>query len=75
LLPIQWLLAVSMLVLSIVFLLLFDSVKALNEIKASLGWRVVYSWVGDDHCGHADLPPWFGVTCSQKGDYRVVTEL
>ncbi|KAK7399849.1 hypothetical protein VNO78_11043 [Psophocarpus tetragonolobus] len=23
-------------------------VKALNEIKASLGWRVVYAWVGDD---------------------------
>jgi hypothetical protein len=50
-------------------------VKALNEIKASLGWRVVYSWVGDDPCGHGDLPPWSGVTCSQQGDYRVVTEL
>jgi hypothetical protein len=50
-------------------------VKALNEIKSSLGWRVVYSWVGDDPCGHGDLPPWSGVTCSQQGDYRVVTEL
>ncbi|CAL5399347.1 unnamed protein product [Camellia sinensis] len=50
-------------------------VKALNEIKASLGWRVVYSWVGDDPCGDGDLPPWSGVTCSFQGDYRVVTEL
>nr|CAD1822601.1 unnamed protein product [Ananas comosus var. bracteatus] len=50
-------------------------VKALNEIKASLGWRVVYAWVGDDPCGVGDLPPWSGVTCSQQGDYRVVTEL
>ncbi|KAK3442948.1 hypothetical protein EUGRSUZ_B03173 [Eucalyptus grandis] len=50
-------------------------VKALNEIKASLGWRVVYSWVGDDPCGDGDLPPWSGVTCSSQGDYRVVTEL
>nr|CAD1822630.1 unnamed protein product [Ananas comosus var. bracteatus] len=46
-------------------------VKALNEIKASLGWRVVYAWVGDDPCGVGDLPPWSGVTCSQQGDYRV----
>lgn len=51
------------------------TVKALNEIKASLGWRVVYSWVGDDPCGDGDLPPWSGVTCSTQGDYRVVTEL
>lgn len=51
------------------------TVKALNEIKASLGWRVVYAWVGDDPCGDGDLPPWTGVTCSQQGDYRVVTEL
>lgn len=50
-------------------------VKALNEIKASLGWRVVYSWVGDDPCGDGDLPPWSGVTCSTQGDYRVVTKL
>lgn len=50
-------------------------VKALNEIKASLGWRVVYAWVGDDPCGDGDLPPWSGVTCSTQGDYRVVTEL
>ncbi|KAK1287977.1 hypothetical protein QJS10_CPB19g01805 [Acorus calamus] len=50
-------------------------VKALNEIKASLGWRVVYQWVGDDPCGDGDHPPWSGVTCSQLGDYRVVTEL
>ncbi|THU72608.1 hypothetical protein C4D60_Mb04t14000 [Musa balbisiana] len=50
-------------------------VKALNEIKASLGWRVVYAWVGDDPCGDGNLPPWSGVTCSQQGDYRVVTEL
>ncbi|KAL8137669.1 hypothetical protein V2J09_003670 [Rumex salicifolius] len=50
-------------------------VKALNEIKSSLGWRVVYSWVGDDPCGDGDLPPWSGVKCSIQGDYRVVTEL
>nr|AFK44352.1 unknown [Medicago truncatula] len=50
-------------------------VKALNEIKASLGWRVVYAWVGDDPCGDGDLPAWSGVTCSTVGDYRVVTEL
>ncbi|KAH7866622.1 hypothetical protein Vadar_022842 [Vaccinium darrowii] len=50
-------------------------VKALNKIKASLGWRVVYSWVGDDPCGDGDLPPWSGVTCSTLGYYRVVTEL
>lgn len=53
------------------------TVKALNEIKASLGWRVVYAWVGDDPCGDGDLPPWSGVTCStvSGSDYRVVTEL
>ena len=54
---------------------IFIAVKALNEIKASLGWRVVYAWVGDDPCGDGDLPPWSGVTCSTQGDYRVVTEL
>lgn len=36
---------------------------------------MVYAWVGDDPCGDGDLPPWSGVTCSQQGDYRVVTEL
>ncbi|XXG63477.1 hypothetical protein AAC387_Pa05g1661 [Persea americana] len=51
------------------------SVKALNEIKASIGWRVVYVWIGEDPCGDGDLPPWSGVTCSNQGDYRVVTEL
>ena len=50
-------------------------VKALNEIKASLGWRVVYAWVGDNPCGDGDLPPWSSVTCSTQGDYRFVTEL
>ncbi|XXG63479.1 hypothetical protein AAC387_Pa05g1661 [Persea americana] len=50
-------------------------VKALNEIKASIGWRVVYVWIGEDPCGDGDLPPWSGVTCSNQGDYRVVTEL
>ncbi|URD98970.1 Leucine-rich repeat [Musa troglodytarum] len=74
----------STLVASIAFFLLLGlancktvkrDVKALNEIKASLGWRVVYAWVGDDPCGDGDLPPWSGVTCSQQGDYRVVTEL
>ncbi|CAI0394315.1 unnamed protein product, partial [Linum tenue] len=50
-------------------------VKALNEIKSSLGWRVVYAWVGDDPCGGDGLQPWSGVTCSTQGDYRVVTEL
>ncbi|MBA0556303.1 hypothetical protein Golob_026416 [Gossypium lobatum] len=50
-------------------------VKALNEIKASLGWRVVYAWVGDDPCGDGNLPPWSGITCTLMGDYRVVTEL
>ncbi|KAG6574052.1 putative inactive receptor kinase, partial [Cucurbita argyrosperma subsp. sororia] len=68
----------------ILFSLLNDSVlcktlkrdvKALNEIKASLGWRVVYSWVGDDPCGDGDLPAWSGVTCSTQGDYREVTKL
>ncbi|KAH0856406.1 hypothetical protein HID58_084667 [Brassica napus] len=67
-------------VLSLFFVLahsktLKRDVKALNEIKASLGWRVVYSWVGDDPCGDGDLPPWSGVTCSTQGGYRVVTEL
>lgn len=57
------------------FGLFLAAVKALNEIKASLGWRVVYAWVGDDPCGDGDLPPWSGVTCSTQGDYRVVTEL
>ncbi|GJR82917.1 probable leucine-rich repeat receptor-like protein kinase [Tanacetum coccineum] len=52
----------------------FD-LKAPNEIKASLGWRVVYAWVGDDPCGNGDLPAWSGVTCSTQGDYRVLTEL
>ncbi|KAK3000330.1 hypothetical protein RJ639_022445 [Escallonia herrerae] len=50
-------------------------VKALNEIKSLLGWRVVYAWVGDDPCGDNDLPPWAGVKCSTMGDYRVVTDL
>lgn len=56
---------------------LLMTVKALNEIKASLGWRVVYAWVGDDPCGDGDLPAWSGVTCSpvSGSDYRVVTEL
>lgn len=66
-------------VITLVFLTnltwLVSVVKALNEIKASLGWRVVYAWVGDDPCGDGDLPPWTGVTCSTEGDYRVVTEL
>ena len=43
-------------------------VKGLYEIKASLGWRVVYAWVGDDPCGDNDLPPWYGVTCSRTAD-------
>lgn len=51
------------------------SVKALNEIRASLGWRVVYAWVGDDPCGDGNLPPWSGVTCTTQGDFSVVTEL
>ena len=29
-------------------------VKSLNEITASLGWRVVYAWVGDDPCEDGD---------------------
>ncbi|KAH7858079.1 hypothetical protein Vadar_019769 [Vaccinium darrowii] len=53
----------------------YCTLNALNKIKASLGWRVVYSWVGDDPCGDGDLPPWSGVTCSTLGYYRVVTEL
>ncbi|GFZ12136.1 leucine-rich repeat (LRR) family protein [Actinidia rufa] len=53
-----------------------EEVKALNDIKASLGWRVVYAWAGDDPCGDGDIPPWSGVTCSTLGDdYKVVTEL
>ncbi|KAE8716111.1 Detected protein of confused Function [Hibiscus syriacus] len=50
-------------------------IKALNEVKASLGWRVVHTWVGDDPCGDGNLPPCSGVTCSVVGDYRVVTDL
>ncbi|TYH32115.1 hypothetical protein ES288_A01G225700v1 [Gossypium darwinii] len=50
-------------------------IKALNEIKASLGWRVVYALIEDNLCGDGDLSPWSGVTCSTQGDYRVVTEL
>ncbi|XP_019090887.1 PREDICTED: receptor-like protein 12 isoform X1 [Camelina sativa] len=50
-------------------------VKALNEIKRLVGWRVVYSWVGDDPCGDKNLPPWSGVTCSTVGNYRVVVKL
>jgi Leucine-rich repeat (LRR) protein len=50
-------------------------VKALNEIKKLVGWRLVYSWVGDDPCGDGVLPPWSGVTCSKVGDYRVVVKL
>ncbi|KAG6402458.1 hypothetical protein SASPL_134652 [Salvia splendens] len=55
---------------------LLMTVKALNEIKASLGWRVVYAWVGDDPCGDGDMPAWSGVRCSpvSGSDYRVVTE-
>ncbi|GJR63009.1 hypothetical protein Tco_1505171 [Tanacetum coccineum] len=51
------------------------SVQVLNEIEASLGWRVFYAWVGDHLCGDSDLPAWSGVTCSAQGDYRVVSEL
>ncbi|XP_023633157.1 probable LRR receptor-like serine/threonine-protein kinase At1g34110 isoform X2 [Capsella rubella] len=50
-------------------------VKALNEIKRLVGWRVVYSWVGDDPCGDKHLPPWSGVTCSKVDNYRVVVKL
>ncbi|GJU88750.1 hypothetical protein Tco_1301173 [Tanacetum coccineum] len=50
-------------------------VQVLNEIEASLGWRVFYAWVGDHLCGDSDLPAWSGVTCSAQGDYRVVSEL
>ncbi|CAE5957417.1 unnamed protein product [Arabidopsis arenosa] len=49
--------------------------KALNEVKRLVGWRLVYSWVGDDPCGDGILPPWSGVTCSTVGDYRVVIKL
>ena len=48
--------------------------KAPNNSHASLGWRVVYAWIRDGHCGDGDLPPWFGVTCLRQGYYRVVTE-
>lgn len=34
----------------------FVAVKALNEINASLGWRVVYAWVGDNPCGDVIFP-------------------
>uniref|UniRef100_A0A1J3IHD3 Putative LRR receptor-like serine/threonine-protein kinase n=1 Tax=Noccaea caerulescens TaxID=107243 RepID=A0A1J3IHD3_NOCCA len=50
-------------------------VKALNEIKGKVGWRVMFSWVGDDPCGDGFLPPWSGVTCSTVGNYRVVVKL
>ncbi|KAG6397784.1 hypothetical protein SASPL_144245 [Salvia splendens] len=50
------------------YVIILMTVKALHEIKASLGWRVVYGWVGDD-----PLPAWSGVTCSpvSGSDYRV----
>ena len=49
----------------------------LNDIKASLGWKVVYAWVGDDPCGDGDVSPWAGITCSppNQGEDRVITEL
>ena len=52
-------------------------VKVLNDIKASLGWKVVYAWVGDDPCGDGDVAPWAGIKCSPviQGEDRVVTEL
>uniref|UniRef100_A0A3Q7EEQ8 Leucine-rich repeat-containing N-terminal plant-type domain-containing protein n=1 Tax=Solanum lycopersicum TaxID=4081 RepID=A0A3Q7EEQ8_SOLLC len=34
---------------------------------ASLGWRVVYAWVGD-----GNLPPWSGVTCSRQGKFMLL---
>ena len=53
------------------------AVRALNDIKASLGWKVVYAWVGDDPCGDGDVSPWAGITCSppNQGEDRVITEL
>ncbi|XP_047319646.1 probable leucine-rich repeat receptor-like protein kinase At1g35710 [Impatiens glandulifera] len=50
-------------------------VNALNEVKESLGWRVLYSWVGEDPCGDDGFPPWSGVTCENQGGYSVITEL
>jgi hypothetical protein len=52
-------------------------VKALNEIKGSLGWKVLFAWTGDDPCGDGDIAPWIGITCSppKETEFRVVTEL
>ncbi|GJR78896.1 hypothetical protein Tco_0149681 [Tanacetum coccineum] len=44
------------------------SVRALNEIKASLRWRVVCEWVGDDLCGDGDLPAWSSITWFTQSD-------
>ncbi|GJR93021.1 hypothetical protein Tco_0265195 [Tanacetum coccineum] len=42
--------------------------KALNEIKATLGWRVVCAWIGDDLCGDGDLPT------TSHASYKVIIE-
>ncbi|GJS75032.1 hypothetical protein Tco_0724913 [Tanacetum coccineum] len=42
--------------------------KAFNEIKATLGWRVVCAWIGDDLCGDGDLPT------MSHASYKVIIE-
>ncbi|GJZ25122.1 probable leucine-rich repeat receptor-like protein kinase [Tanacetum coccineum] len=37
-------------------MVMFEDLKDLNEIKASLGWRVVYAWIRHDPYGDDDLP-------------------
>ncbi|KAJ8485797.1 hypothetical protein OPV22_018282 [Ensete ventricosum] len=50
-------------------------VKALNEIQASLGWRVGSLCMGEMIHVEMVIFPMVRGTCFQQGDYRVVTEL
>ncbi|GJZ81200.1 hypothetical protein Tco_0646194, partial [Tanacetum coccineum] len=51
------------------------SLRALNEIKSTFGWRVVCAWIGNDPCGDGDLPAWSSITCSTQSDDSVVSQL
>nr|GEV35352.1 hypothetical protein [Tanacetum cinerariifolium] len=47
-------------------------VRALNEIKASIGCKVVCESVGDDLCGDGDLPAWSIVTETIPSDNDII---